>query len=77
MLFLTFLHLFCLFQVSAIHAGLECGILGEKFPGMQTVSFGPDIRGAHSPDERVDVSTIAPFWDVTLKILQRLAQRRA
>lgn len=43
-------------QVGAIHAGLECGILGEKFPGMDTVSLGPTIKGAHSPDERVLVS---------------------
>lgn len=42
-------------KVGAIHAGLECGMLGEKYPGMDMVSFGPTIKGAHSPDERVQV----------------------
>ncbi|PNH05068.1 Cytosol non-specific dipeptidase [Tetrabaena socialis] len=64
-------------KVSAIHAGLECGILGEKYPGMDTVSFGPTIKGAHSPDERVQVSTVEPFWHLTVKVLERLADVRA
>jgi dipeptidase D len=60
-------------QVGAIHAGLECGIIGEKVPGIDMVSYGPTIRGAHSPDEKVEIATVAPFWDATLHILQRLA----
>ena len=63
-------------EVRAIHAGLECGILGEKLPGVQSVSFGPTIRGAHSPDERVQISTVAPFWEATVKILEELADKR-
>lgn len=49
-------------EVKAIHAGLECGIIGDKFPGMDMLSFGPTILGAHSPDERVQISTVAKFW---------------
>ena len=56
-------------QVGAIHAGLECGIILEKVPGMDAVSYGPTIKGAHSPDERVEIATVAPFWEATLKIL--------
>lgn len=64
-------------QVGAIHAGLECGIILEKVPGMDAVSYGPTIKGAHSPDERVEIATVAPFWEATLKILGRLAQAKA
>ncbi len=60
--------------VKAIHAGLECGIIGQKLPGVQSVSYGPTIRGAHSPDERVEVATVAPFYEATLALLRRLAQ---
>ncbi|KAK9826187.1 hypothetical protein WJX81_005747 [Elliptochloris bilobata] len=63
-------------KVGAIHAGLECGILGAKVPGMDMVSYGPTIRGAHSPEERVEVATVAPFWEATLRLLGRLADRR-
>ncbi|GFR49868.1 hypothetical protein Agub_g11970, partial [Astrephomene gubernaculifera] len=63
-------------KVGAIHAGLECGILGQRFPGMDMVSFGPTIKGAHSPEERVQLSTVRPFWELTLRILERLADVR-
>lgn len=63
--------------VGAIHAGLECGIIGERAPGMDMVSFGPTITGAHSPDERVDVSTVAPFFQLCLTVLGRLADVKA
>jgi dipeptidase D len=49
-------------HVAAIHAGLECGIIGEKFPGMDMISFGPTIEHPHSPDERVNVPTVEKFW---------------
>jgi dipeptidase D len=49
-------------EVKAIHAGLECGIISEKFPGMDVVSFGPTIQNAHSPDERVSIPSVAGFW---------------
>ena len=63
-------------QVGAIHAGLECGIIGEKIPGIDMVSYGPTIKGAHSPQERVLIPTVEPFWQATLQILQRLADGR-
>jgi dipeptidase D len=48
--------------VVALHAGLECGIIGEKFPGMDMISFGPTIQHPHSPEERVDVHSVENFW---------------
>lgn len=62
-------------EVKAIHAGLECGIIGEKLPGLDCVSYGPTIIGAHSPDEQVRISTVQPFWVATLDILAQLAAR--
>ena len=64
-------------QVGAIHAGLECGIIGQKLPGLDMVSYGPTIKGAHSPQERVLIATVEPFWQATLMILKRLALRQA
>ncbi|MBK9720233.1 MAG: aminoacyl-histidine dipeptidase [Saprospiraceae bacterium] len=49
--------------VNACHAGLECGILGTNYPDMQMISFGPTIRGAHSPDEKVSISSVQKFWE--------------
>ena len=60
-------------EVKAIHAGLECGIIGEKYPGMDMVSCGPTILGAHSPDERVEIETVERFWDLLVDVLKRLA----
>jgi dipeptidase D len=57
-------------KVEAIHAGLECGIIGEKCPGMDMVSLGPTIRGAHSPDERAEIASVANYWDYLLAILK-------
>ncbi|EFN51344.1 hypothetical protein CHLNCDRAFT_59267 [Chlorella variabilis] len=62
-------------EVKAIHAGLECGIIGEKLPGLECVSYGPTITGAHSPDERVLIPTVPPFWQATVEILRQLARR--
>ncbi|MBQ4915724.1 aminoacyl-histidine dipeptidase [Maribacter sp. MMG018] len=58
-------------RVVACHAGLECGILGEKYPEMDMISFGPTIKGAHSPDERVSVVSVQKFWNFLLEILKR------
>jgi dipeptidase D len=58
--------------VKVIHAGLECGIIGAKYPGMDTVSFGPTIRGAHAPGERVEVSTVAGCYALLREILGSL-----
>ena len=55
-------------KVMAIHAGLECGLLGERYPGLDIISFGPTIKGAHSPDERCSISSTAKFWKF-LKII--------
>lgn len=56
--------------VRAIHAGLECGLFLEKYPRLDMVSFGPTIRGAHSPDERIDIESTEKFWDLLLEILR-------
>jgi dipeptidase D len=57
-------------EVKAIHAGLECGIIGEKFPGMDMVSFGPTMEGVHSPDEKIYIDTVDKFWNFLLGILK-------
>ena len=59
-------------HVAACHAGLECGILGTHYPDMQMISFGPNIRGAHSPDERVQISSVQKFWGYFLATLERI-----
>jgi dipeptidase D len=59
-------------EVKAIHAGLECGIIGEKFPGMDTISFGPTIRNAHSPDECVSIPSVQNFWKYLTALLPRM-----
>lgn len=64
-------------NVDAIHAGLECGILGTNYPGMQMISFGPNIYGAHSPDEKVQVSSVQKFWGYLLEALKRIPEKTA
>ncbi len=59
-------------EIKAIHAGLECGIIGEKFPGMEMISFGPTIMGAHSPDEKVSISAVEKFWSYLLNMLKKV-----
>lgn len=59
-------------EVKAIHAGLECGILKGKKPGLDILSFGPTIRGAHSPTERLQIETVAPFWRFLRELLARM-----
>ena len=61
-------------NVTAIHAGLECGIIGERLGKMDMVSFGPRIEGAHSPDERVYVASVQKAWKFVVAFLARLAQ---
>jgi dipeptidase D len=61
--------------VRAIHAGLECGLIGDKYPGMDMISYGPTMRGVHSPSERLEISTVDKFWKLTLDILQKIAQQ--
>lgn len=58
--------------VRAIHAGLECGLIGEKYPNMDMISYGPTLRGVHSPDERIEIKTVEMFWNQTVEILKKL-----
>ena len=58
--------------ILAIHAGLECGLFSEKYPGLDMVSFGPTLRGVHSPDERLLIPTVQMVWDHLLDILKRV-----
>ncbi|MHC2992951.1 aminoacyl-histidine dipeptidase [Pontibacter sp. HJ8] len=59
-------------HVNACHAGLECGIIGANYPEMEMISFGPNIRGAHSPDEKAQISSVQKYWDFLLDTLQRI-----
>jgi dipeptidase D len=58
-------------KVVAIHAGLECGIIGEKYPGMQMVSIGPDMWDVHTPDEHLSIPSVAKFWKFLLAVLAK------
>jgi dipeptidase D len=59
-------------HVKAVHAGLECGLIGSKYPKMQMISFGPDIQNAHSPDECVQVDSVSHFWDYVVELVAEL-----
>jgi len=59
-------------QVLAIHAGLECGLIGAIYPGMDMVSFGPTIKGAHSPDERLHIPSAVKFWDLMVDVMKNI-----
>jgi dipeptidase D len=61
-------------NVKACHAGLECGILGKHLPGVEMISFGPNIRAAHSPDEKVQISSVQKFWSYLLETLKHIPQ---
>ncbi len=62
-------------HVAACHAGLECGILGQNYPGMDMISFGPTIKGAHSPDERASISSAKKYWKFILEILKNIPKK--
>ncbi|MBR4340849.1 MAG: aminoacyl-histidine dipeptidase [Bacteroidales bacterium] len=59
-------------QVLVIHAGLECGLIGEKYPEMDMISYGPTLRGVHSPDEKLLIRTVQEVWDLTLEFIRLL-----
>jgi len=59
-------------KLIAMHAGLECGVIGEKYPGMQMISFGPTIVDPHSPNERVQISTVETFWKLLKAALEKI-----
>ncbi|MBP7173554.1 MAG: aminoacyl-histidine dipeptidase [Cloacibacterium sp.] len=63
-------------HVVACHAGLECGIIGANYPKMEMVSFGPTIKGAHSPDERANIPSTQKFWKYLLEILKNIPVKR-
>lgn len=56
-------------KVLAIHAGLECGIIGERYPGLDMISFGPTIKNPHSPDEKVNIASVQKFWGFLLRVI--------
>ncbi|MEM7185400.1 MAG: aminoacyl-histidine dipeptidase [Bacteroidota bacterium] len=62
-------------NVAACHAGLECGILGQNYPGMDMISFGPNIKGAHSPDERASISSTQKYWTFVKEILKNIPKK--
>ncbi|MFD1163498.1 aminoacyl-histidine dipeptidase [Hwangdonia seohaensis] len=62
-------------HVAACHAGLECGILGQNYPEMDMISFGPNIKGAHSPDERAQISSAQKYWKFVLEILKAIPKK--
>ncbi|RPH29674.1 MAG: aminoacyl-histidine dipeptidase [Bacteroidales bacterium] len=62
--------------VRAIHAGLECGLFLEKYPYLDMISFGPTIKGAHSPDERLNITTTQKYWDLLLEVLIKIPEVR-
>lgn len=59
-------------EVLAVHAGLECGLIGFKYPKMDMISFGPTIKGAHSPDERLHIESTVKFWKLLLEVLKSI-----
>ena len=59
-------------EVKAIHAGLECGLFSEKYPDLDMVSYGPTLRGVHSPDEKLEIETVQKVWDLTVEFLKIL-----
>ena len=59
-------------DVLAIHAGLECGLIIDKYPDMDMISFGPTIKRAHSPEEKIEISTVLKFWELTLDVLKNI-----
>lgn len=61
-------------EVKAIHAGLECGLFLQKYPDLDMISFGPTIKGAHTPDERINIESVSKFWDFLLEILRQVPE---
>lgn len=59
-------------KVRAIHAGLECGLFLEKYPHLEMVSFGPTLRGVHSPDERLEIATVDKFWKLLVEVVKTI-----
>ena len=62
-------------EVLAIHAGLECGLIGNVYPKMDMTSFGPTIKGAHSPEERIEIESVQKFWDLLIDVLKNIPEK--
>ena len=58
--------------VNAVHAGLECGIIGSHYPGLDMISFGPTIKNPHSPDEKCEIASVEKYWRYLLATLERI-----
>lgn len=63
-------------EIKAIHAGLECGLFLQKYPDLDMISFGPTIKGAHTPDERINIETVTKFWDFLLELLEQVPAKK-
>jgi dipeptidase D len=63
-------------KVKAIHAGLECGLFLEKYPELDMISFGPTLRGVHSPDERMEIATVEKFWNFLIALLANIPEKQ-
>jgi dipeptidase D len=59
-------------EIRAVHAGLECGIIGGVYPNLDMVSFGPTIRHPHSPDEKVHIASVDKFWNFLVKTMENI-----
>jgi dipeptidase D len=64
-------------NVNAVHAGLECGIIGGHYPGMDMISFGPTIRNPHSPDEKCEIPSVKKFWELLVAVLAEAPGKQA
>ena len=58
--------------VNAVHAGLECGIIGSHYPGMDMISFGPTIKNPHSPDEKCHIESVGLYWKYLIAVLESI-----
>jgi dipeptidase D len=63
-------------EVKAIHAGLECGLFLQKYPDLDMISFGPTIKGAHTPEERIEIETVGKFWKFLLELLEKAPEKK-
>lgn len=62
-------------KIEAIHAGLECGLIGEKYPGIDMLSFGPNLKDVHSPDEKVSISSVERIWNFLVELIKNIPQK--
>lgn len=63
-------------NIRAIHAGLECGLIFEKYKAIDMISFGPTIRGAHTPEEKIEIRTVKMFWDLLLDVISNIPEKQ-